>query len=123
MSEVAVIGLALGIAISDFSIYYMIFEKSFTNRFKKFSDALNTTLIISAEEFIVLFIQELRDEKTDPAGLIEFTKKWSARQSVALDMLKSWSDISGHNRWIVNDFFICVFCIKFYSFNIFLIDV
>lgn len=113
MSEVQVVVLALSLAIGDFGIYYMILEKSFINRFRKFSDALNALLIASAEEFLDEFKKGL-EEKSDPADLVEFTQEWAIYQTVTLDMLKSWSDISGHNRWII---IFCFLSILLTGFN------
>ena len=109
--ELMILGLALGLAIGEFSVYYLIFEKSFVDRFKKFNEAIQSKLIQDSREFIVKFIHELEDEKTDPAGLIEFTNKWSARQSVALDILKRWSEISRFNIWIIISCFMSAMCV------------
>ncbi|GAH78139.1 unnamed protein product [marine sediment metagenome] len=113
--ELTILGLALSLAIGEFSVYYLIFEKSFIDRFKKFNEAIQSKLIQDSREFIVKFIHELEDEKTDPAGLIEFTNKWSARQSVALDISKSWSRISKHNRLILLYCLISTMCVGAYS--------
>lgn len=116
--ELMILGLALSLAIGEFSMYYLVFEKSFIDRFKKFNEAIQSNLIKDSEEFIVYFIHELRDKKTDPAGLVEFTNKWSARQSVALDISKSWLKISKHNRWILLSGFISVVCVGAYLFRL-----
>jgi len=99
-TEVAVVTLALGIAISDYSIYYLIFEKSFVERFRKFKEALNIQFRKTAEDFLKDFKRELEQE-FDPADLIDFADKWAKKQSVVLDIVKSWSDISSRHRWII----------------------
>lgn len=107
IEEASIVTMALGLAIGHYSIYYLVFEKSFIERFRKFREALTGQLKRGAEEFLNDFKRELK-EKSDPAELVEFTQKWAVRQSVLLDVLKTWTSLTNHHRWIIISCFLSV---------------
>jgi len=99
-TEFQLIGLSLALAVGYYSIYYLVFEKPFIERFKQYKNAIRNELREAAKKFLSEFGKEL-DEGTDPEELIAFTEEWSAHNSVILEILNSWSSISSRHKYIL----------------------
>ena len=95
-----VLGLAVGIGIGHYSIFHLIFEKNFVERYKKFKDAFEQWMIADVGKFYSE-LESMIKEQTQPAELIDFVKEWATRQSEVLVISNAFTQLSSQISWII----------------------
>jgi hypothetical protein len=99
-TPLAIMGIAIGIGIGHYSIFYLYMEKDFVKRYKAFKDAFDKWMEDEVTKFYKS-IESMIMKKTEFKELSDFISKWATRASNLTSIFETYRDISKRIRWIL----------------------
>lgn len=106
---------ALSVAISGFSVFNLIFERSFVKRYGKFKNEFEKW----RKKEINDFYNELKKKmkKLDSKNFFDFVDEWAKRQEVINELPNEHHNIQGHIRWSLGVLFLAALSSIWALFN------
>ncbi|MBM3291945.1 hypothetical protein FJY84_04635 [Candidatus Bathyarchaeota archaeon] len=112
--ETWIIGLSLLGAVGYFPTYYLLFQKDFSDRYKKVKIKINVEFKKELKTFSERLDKVL---KKDPKEITDFLLEWALKQSVIFDIDEDWLNLTGFFNKIVLCFVGVIIFVAAYLLN------